>query len=309
MIPFQDCTNLHRNLQNLRPKPLAAPPKPPTNKNSTKKPTPSKSLMTSITIESLDDTTFSEDSLSAEKNKENIHPNSTNLYNNENSSIKAPDQDPDSAQNQKNNAILNRISQAEASLNNFCNEVEQCQMSLKNLLKNNRSEITDNEFKFGKSIFGENNNLNITNDLDMTKEDEDRSYKGLSDLEKIKRELSFASATKEIASQSRGSEYSQETQSAKFYFSKSMKASPDKGSLGTGIGSSKFKKIDENFEGYGESAFEGNFFENNLKISDCSQISISKNYPTNNTYGDKSNNVIIDSSRSKTTVDMREGSN
>jgi hypothetical protein len=309
MIPFQDCTNLHRNLENLRPKPLAAPPKPPTNTNSTKKPTPSKRLMTSITIESLDDTTFSVDSLSAEKNKENIHPNSTNLYNNENSSIKAPDQDPDSVQNQKNNAILSRISQAEASLNNFCNEVEQCQMSLKNLLKNNRSEITDNEFKFGKSIFGDNNNLNITNDLDMTKEDEDRSYKGLSDLEKIKRELSFASATKEIASNSRASEYSQEAQSAKFYFSKSMKASPDKGSLGTRIGSSKFKKLGENFEGYGEGAFEGNFFENNLKISDCSQISISKNYPTNNTYGDKSNNVIIDSSRSKTTVDMREGSN
>ena len=187
----------------------------------------------------------------------------------------------------KNNAnILNRISLAEKSLNNFCNEVEQCQISMKNLLNNKNmnddSQITDNEFRFGRSVFGVTNNnddstLNFVsgnnkqNDISNIDNfgsagiennlDEKSEYQGLSDLEKIKRELSFASATKEIVTSReshRESNYSNETQAAKFYFSKSMQASPDKSiAKSLAIRNSQVKKSNQ-------LPSQENLFENNL---------------------------------------------
>ena len=95
-----------------------------------------------------------------DENKENAHPNksnkqinydlSENLNKSEsklNSTIPTPNSSMSSFKSEsddsklgqevsspaKNNAnILNRISLAEKSLNNFCNEVEQCQISMKN---------------------------------------------------------------------------------------------------------------------------------------------------------------------------------
>jgi len=72
------------------------------------------------------------------------------------------------------NQILTRISLAEKSLNNFCNEVEKCQLSLKNVLDNkvSMSEVTDNEFKFGKSVF-ENHTHTNNSEVQMNNKDLD----------------------------------------------------------------------------------------------------------------------------------------
>ena len=255
--------------------------------------------------------------ISLEEDKENLHPNSQLTYDlNKKSNITDSKYDTsvseekseseinddsktgqDMSTSIKNKNILNRISLAEKSLNNFCQEVEQCQASLKHLLNNKNindvSEITDNEFRFGKSVFGITNNnddsinnfisrdsnnrqndtSNIENFGSVNNEnkvlDDKSEYNGLSDLEKIKRELSFASATKEIVT-SRESNYSNETQAAKFYFSKSMQASPDKTiSKSLGIKNSQVKRSNKDYDGE-------NYFDNNLKISDCTQISMHK---------------------------------
>ena len=199
--------------------------------------------------------------LSLRDNKENLNPNSlSELKNYANDLSRTSSKDDESSFNNTNNNILNgsssyikknqtiltRLSQAEKSLNNFCQEVEQCQISMKNLLKKERSVITDNEFQFGKSPFGNiteimGNSNYLKDDDENFRKSENAEYQGLYDLDYIKKELSFTSAyreeedlcynsdtKKENYKSSRPSNYSNETNAANFYFSRSMKVFENK---------------------------------------------------------------------------------
>jgi len=130
-------------------------------------------------------------------------------------------------------------------------------------------------------------------------------YNGLSDLEKIKRELSFASATKEqetiqtLRESNRESNNSNETQAAKFYFSKSMQASPVKSKEinKSETSDNNNKRSKSNFK-----FIEKSYFENNLKISECSR-ELTDFCNTNDLLQSNLNeNSLPESSRNNTTV-------
>lgn len=139
-------------------------------------------------------------------------------------------------------------------------------------------DLTQNEFKFGASPFRERdlsiNNPNQENQTNDESINDYSEYNGICDLDTVKKELSYSSATKEhFSSNEPNQEDSSDKKLARFYFSKSMQdGSPEKNHRQQELSTyGKERSVNNKQE-----EKENYLFDNNLKISDCSDVSMTR---------------------------------